>query len=164
MNTETLLLFAVIQVLYFAAFATLGYFITRPINWVNLEKAKKVSPKNYPYIVLLYPVLRESEETMQTTMLGLGRLDYPKDPFRVVAIPNEDDLETVSHLLLLADEFSFLEVMQVPPTSNQKWNIIWQAWNENTNATWWHEGVHQKVTKLPPKKTRQMIFAFYTLT
>ena len=65
---------------------------------------------------------------MQTTMLGLGRLDYPKDRFRVVAIPNEDDLETVSHLLLLADEFSFLEVKQVPPTSNQKWNIIWQAW------------------------------------
>ncbi len=163
MNTEALILITGIQILYSVAFVALGYLITRPVNWVNVEEAKEIPQEKYPYIVLLYPVLRELDETMRTTMLGLAKLDYPKDKFRVVAIPNDDDLETVGHLHELAKDFSFLEVMLIPATSSPQWDVVWKAWEENAEATWWHEGVHKGVKKLPPKKTRQMVFAFYTL-
>ena len=46
------------------------------------------SKKDYPAIVLFYPVLEEQESVMRTTMIALDELEYPKDRYRVIAIPN----------------------------------------------------------------------------
>jgi len=163
MNGDLQIVLIIVQCLYSGVFITLAYFICRPINWVHIEKAHAVPPENYPYIVLFYPVLRELEETMRTTMLGLAKLDYPRNKFRVVALPNENDTGTIHSLQQLTGNFPFLEIMQIPPTSHPKWNIVWDAWNQNTEAVWWHKGKYKHVQELPPKKTRQMIFAFYNL-
>lgn len=151
------------QVMYLLSFLIMLYFFTRKVNWVDMRKLKNIPEDKYPNIVLLYPVLRESEETMRTTMLGLSRMVYPKDKFRVIAVPNWDDHETIASLRRLSTEFSFLEMLAVPPTSDPTWNIVWEEWNENDNAYWWNAGKYSGVKALPPKKTRQMIYAFYTL-
>jgi cellulose synthase/poly-beta-1,6-N-acetylglucosamine synthase-like glycosyltransferase len=151
------------QALYFCSYLVELYFYTRPIDWVDPDEARRLPPEQYPFIVILYPVLRELEATMRTTMLALARLQYPRDRFRVVAIPNADDVITVGHLLRLAHDFPFLDVMAVPPTSNRSWQLVWDHWTHNPAAYWWHTGKRARVTDLPPKKTRQLIYALYTL-
>ena len=59
------------QVMYLLSFLIMLYFFTRKVNWVDMRKLKNIPEDKYPNIVLLYPVLRESEETMRPTMLGL---------------------------------------------------------------------------------------------
>lgn len=114
-------------------------------------------------VLLLYPVLRELEETMRTTMLAVAQTDYPVDRLRVVAIPNHDDLATIESLQRLAEEFPFLEILDVPPTTDATWEAVWAAWERNPKVYWWHEGKRSGVTDLPPKKTRQLVYALYTL-
>lgn len=159
---NTLLLYY-IQILYLGTFLSLGYLLLQPVNRVCVMEAKIIVPRKYPYVVLLYPVLKENFDTMKTTFLGLAKMEYPKNKFRVVAIPNENDSETVASLKTLSKEFPFLEVMTIPPTSSPLWNVVWKAWDRNPGATWWHKGKCKGNKNLPPKKTRQMIFAFYTL-
>jgi cellulose synthase/poly-beta-1,6-N-acetylglucosamine synthase-like glycosyltransferase len=36
-------------------------------------------------------------------------------------------------------------------------------WEKNEKAYWWHEGKRAHVRDLPPKKTRQLLYAFYSL-
>jgi cellulose synthase/poly-beta-1,6-N-acetylglucosamine synthase-like glycosyltransferase len=112
-------------------------------------------------IVLFYPVLRELEETIRTTMGAISRLDYPRARFRIIAIPNWDDAVTIAALERLTQEFDFLEIFAVPPTSDPSWELVWDAWSANHKAYWWHEGARAGVRDLPPKKTRQLIYAFY---
>ena len=161
---ETLLinLFIVSQVLYLASFLVEGYFYSRPVNWVD-EEEEDPPGGELPYIVLLYPVLRELESTMRTTFKALARLEYPRDRFEIVAIPNHDDIETIRSLRRLASEFDFLKLMPVPPTSDPSWGVVWQQWDSNRKAYWWHAGNRAKQRELPAKKTRQMIYAFYTI-
>jgi cellulose synthase/poly-beta-1,6-N-acetylglucosamine synthase-like glycosyltransferase len=149
------------QLLYTATFAVDGYLFSLPINWVRLADAREVPERDYPEIVLFYPVLKELESTMRTTMLSTSRVKYPASKWRVVAVPNSDDLDTVASLRRLQGEFPFLEVMEVPPTSDPSWDLVWQAWDENDKCYWWHVGGHARDRALPPKKTRQMIYAFY---
>lgn len=161
-----LILLATFIVAQLAYTASLGLtFVLRrlPVNWVDMSEVERLGPGDYPYIVLFYPVLRELEATMRTTFRSLARLDYPADRFRVVAIPNETDELTVQSLRKLAREFPFLEVLEVPPTSDPRWRVVWDAWDGCEKAYWWHEGPRAGVRDLPPKKTRQLVYAFYTM-
>ena len=119
--------------------------------------------EKYPSIILLYPVLRELEETMRTTMLGISKLDYPADKYRIIAVPNWNDAETIESIKRLQVEFKFLEILIVPPTTDPTWEEVWLEWELNPKAYWWHKGKYRGDKSLPPKKTRQMIFAFYRL-
>jgi cellulose synthase/poly-beta-1,6-N-acetylglucosamine synthase-like glycosyltransferase len=164
--------FVATQVAYLVAFAVMGYFLTRRVNWVDMDLVDRVEPEHYPPILLLYPVLREAEATMRTTFLGLAEIDYPRERYRVIAVPNHDDRATIDSLTRLADEFDFVEVMTVPPTTDESWDVVWEAWDANPKAYWWHLGRgadarhhpdRKRRCDLPPKKTRQLVYAFYNL-
>ncbi|MGE4429444.1 MAG: glycosyltransferase family 2 protein [Sphingobium sp.] len=156
-------LFFVTQILYSLSILVDLYFYTRPVNRVDMDELPKVPVADYPDIVLFYPVLRELEETMRTTFHSLTRIDYPREKYSVIAIPNDNDAETIASLRRLQDEFSFLEVMEIPPTADPRWQPVWDAWDSNPQAYWYHSGARAGVRDLPPKKTRQLIFAFYTV-
>ena len=154
--------FAVTQILYLAAMLVVAFFYTRP---VDIVKPNPLSPdrSTYPPVLLLYPVLRELEETMRTTFYALDKIDYPRDRYRIVAIPNHDDHATIAALEHLKASFPWLEICAVPPTSHSSWDTVWKQWDENPKAYWWHTGKRAGVRDLPPKKTRQLIYAFYNL-
>lgn len=154
-------LFAASQLLYFASFAVDGYFFTRPVNWVDTSDEAKASITHYPYIVLFYPVLRELEETMRTTFTSLAQLEYPRNRFTVIAIPNDNDVPTVAALKRLQKEFPFVRIIKVPPTTHSSWSKVWTSWDRTPKAYWWHQGPRRHVQSLPPKKSRQLIYAFY---
>ena len=156
-------IYIIAQGLYLVAFLVVLYFLTRKANWVDKSRVTSLSYGQMPRIVLAYPVLNEGENTMHTTMLALSRMDYPKSKYRIIAIPNSDDTDTVAALKRLKEEFSFLEIMEVPATSDPSWNVVWQAWENNPKAYWFHKGKTKGVTELPPKKTRQLTYLFYTL-
>ncbi|MBV9234079.1 MAG: glycosyltransferase [Candidatus Eremiobacteraeota bacterium] len=166
-TTDNSLLFAVTilffasQLLYTATLLLNGYFLSLPIDWVDMSEPIREPESGWPYIVLFYPVLRELEATMRTTMLSLAKIEYPKDRCRVIAIPNADDTETVASLRRLMEEFPFLEMLEVPRTTDPSWHIVWDAWDANPKAYWWHRGRRAGVKDLPPKKTRQLIYALY---
>jgi glycosyltransferase XagB len=151
------------QTLYTLAFFLDWYLMSLPVNWVDMEEAKDLEPEDFPHIVLFYPVLREPESAMRTTFLSLAELEYPSDKYLVVAIPNSDDLETIASLKRLREEFPFLKILEVPPTTDRSWETVWRHWTENPKAYWWHKGPYAKDKNLPPKKTRQLIYAFYTM-
>jgi glycosyltransferase XagB len=154
-------LFVGSQLLYLGSFVLELYFASLPINWVDEDEVISLAESDHPYICLFYPVLRELEETMRTTMVSLAKLEYPQSRHKVVAIPNANDLDTIASLERLRVEFPFLEILQVPPTSDPSWQLIWDAWDANPKAYWWHQGERAHVRDLPPKKTRQLIYAFY---
>ncbi len=157
------IVFVGVQVLYLLAMLVDVYFYTRKVNRVDMNELEKISSSEYPYIVLFYPVLRELEETMRTTFHSLARLDYPRECYSIIAIPNADDAETIASLHKLQEEFAFLEVMEVPPTTDPQWQVVWDAWETNAHVYWYNRGRRAGVRDLPPKKTRQLIYAFYTV-
>lgn len=155
------LLFVGTQILYLLTFAVDAYLFSLPVNMVDMRKADRLRPGDYPYIVLLYPVLNELEGTMRTTFSSIANLDYPRDRYRVIAVPNQSDASTTASLRRLQKDFSFLEIMAVPPTTDPSWELIWRNWSANDKAYWWHDGPRAGNRDLPPKKTRQLIYAFY---
>jgi cellulose synthase/poly-beta-1,6-N-acetylglucosamine synthase-like glycosyltransferase len=157
------ILFIISQSLYFIVFIVMFYFLTRKVNWVESSQASKLSAGQLPQMIMLYPVLHEDENTMHTSMVALSRMDYPKDKYRVIAIPNSNDLVTIEILERLQKEFQFLEIYEVPPVDNPSWDVVWKAWDKNPKAYWWHQGKTKGDKYLPPKKTRQLVWAFYTL-
>jgi cellulose synthase/poly-beta-1,6-N-acetylglucosamine synthase-like glycosyltransferase len=156
-------LYIVGQILYLFTFIITFSFLMRKINWVNPDDVKTLTPDKMPLILLAYPVLHEDEKTMQTSMTALDRLDYPQDKYKVIAIPNSHDTETIAVLKRLQAQFGFLEILEVPPTSEQSWEVVWKAWDSNNKSYWWYEGKTKLVRDLPPKKTRQLIYLFYTM-
>jgi len=154
-------LFVASQVLYTLTFLVDAYFLSLPIDWVDMTERVRDPESEWPYIVLFYPVLHELETTMRTTFLSLSKVEYPADRRRVVAIPNADDGETIASLRRLAAEFSFLEILEIPPTSDPSWQVVWDSWEANPKAYWWHHGKRAGLKDLPPKKTRQLIYALY---
>lgn len=154
-------LFVMVQAAYSGVFLIDLYLFSLPVNWVRNSDARAVPERDYPEIVLFYPVLRELESTMRTTFVSLARIKYPAGKARVVAIPNHDDNLTIERLRRLQREFPWLEVLVVPATSDPSWDVVWQAWDSNPKAYWWHEGRRAHIRDLPPKKTRQLIYAFY---
>lgn len=163
LNTVLIWVFVITQFLYLAAMLVDGYFYTRPVNRVDMSQLSRIPKEEYPFIVLFYPVLRELEETMRTTFHSLARLDYPSDKYTIIAIPNESDVETVASLRRLQAEFPFLEIMEVPATSDPRWQVVWDAWEGNPHAYWYNRGARAGVRDLPAKKTRQLIYAFYNV-
>jgi len=134
------IVFIIAQILYFFAFLVMIYFLTKKVNWVDGSRIDSIPEEQMPLIVLAYPVLREDENTMHTTMVALSRMDYPKSKYRIIAIPNSDDTVTIEILKRLQAEFPFLEIMEVPPTSDPSWDVVWQAWENNPKVYWFHEG------------------------
>jgi cellulose synthase/poly-beta-1,6-N-acetylglucosamine synthase-like glycosyltransferase len=160
--TEVLvILFIVTQALYTLTFLIDAYFFSLPVDWVDMSEPLNEPESEWPFIVLFYPVLRELEATMRTTFISLAKIEYPPERCRVVAIPNSNDDETVASLRRLAQEFAFLEIMPIPPTSDPSWQIVWDAWDANPKAYWWHQGKRAGIKDLPPKKTRQLIYGLY---
>jgi len=151
------------QLAYSASLALTCYLRSLPVNRVDMSEVAALGPGDFPYVVLFFPVLRELEATMRTTLRSLSRLDYPRDRFRVVAIPNADDELTIRALGKLAGEFPFLEVREVPATDDPRWQVVWDAWDRCDKAYWWHRGRRAGVRDLPPKKTRQLVYAFYSM-
>ena len=159
-------LYAAAQVLYFGAFLVVGYFLTRTINWVDDTRrrgAHREAEESLPFIVLAYPVLREGYATMHSTLVMLSRMDYPQSRCRIIATPNSDDALSISALRGLRMRFPFLEIVEVPPTSDPRWDAVWRAWSKNPRAYWFHQGSTRGDRNLLPKKTRQLIYLFYTL-
>lgn len=161
-----------IAFLSFFLFAQLGYafslglhflFAFLPKNMVSQEDIDAVRQEDCPHIILFYPVLREPEDTMRTTFTSLTQIRYPQDRYQAVAIPNANDLPTVASLHRLKREFSFLDIIEVPPTSHPSWQPVWDNWEKTDKAYWWHEGRRAGSRDLPPKKTRQLIYAFYNI-
>lgn len=150
-------LLAVVQIAYSLTYLVDLYHFSRPVNWVNRDDP---APVDTPFIVMFYPVLNELESTMRTTLGALARMDYPADRFAVIGVPNSDDLETIASLERLRTEFAFLSIMSTPPTSDFSWESIWSWWTSTPAAYWWHRGDHAQERALPPKKTRQLIYAF----
>src|SRR3954452_15708016 len=69
--------FVVTQALYLITLVHDLYMLARKVDWVELdEEAVLAGP--VPKIVLLYPVLREPQETMRTTFVGLDELLPPR--------------------------------------------------------------------------------------
>ena len=153
--------FIVGQLLYTATFIIDGYLFSLPVNRVRTSEARDVPEREYPQIVLFYPVLRELESTMRTTLTAVSRLKYPQGKARVIAVPNHDDAATLASLRRLQAQFPFLEILTVPATSDPSWNLIWENWDNNPKCYWWREGRRAHDRDLPPKKTRQLIYAFY---
>jgi cellulose synthase/poly-beta-1,6-N-acetylglucosamine synthase-like glycosyltransferase len=157
-----LVLFVATQASYLASILVHVYFYSRPVDLIQPEDLS-ADPSTYPPVLLFYPVLRELEATMRTTFLAIDSIEYPRDRYRIAAIPNYDDHVTIAALRRLQAEFSWLEIVTVPPTSDDSWNVVWQQWANNQKAYWWHVGKRAGVRSLPPKKTRQLIYAFYNL-
>lgn len=155
-------LFSATQLLYLAALVVMLYFFTRPVDLVDVDDAGTYQGP-LPPVVLFYPVLREMETTMRTTFSAIDKIDYPPDRYRVVAIPNHDDHDTIASLRHLQREFSWLEVLAVPATSDPSWEVVWEQWSRNEKAYWWHHGRRAGLKDLPPKKTRQLVYAFYNV-
>lgn len=162
-NIAFLFFYCLFQTLYLISFLTDIYLLTRPKDIVDMKEAALLGEDDYPFIILLYPVLKEPKKVMKTSFQAMTKLHYPKDRFRIISIPNLDDLETIQSLKELQKEFDFLEIMEIPPTTDPSWHVIWDNWDHNTKAYWWHTGKHAKNPNLPPKKTRQLIYAFYHL-
>ncbi len=158
-----LAVFVFTQGLYLLVMGVDLYLFSLPVNWVDVSEARRIPPQEYPYIVMFYPVLREAAATMRTTFLSLAKLDYPADKYSVVAIPNDDDHDTIASLRDMAADFPFLHIIEVPPTSHPSWQAVWSSWDNTTKAYWWHEGARAHDRNLPPKKTRQLIYAFYNI-
>jgi glycosyltransferase XagB len=154
--------FVVTQLLYLITLVHDLYMLARKVDWVELDEAAVLAGP-VPKIVLLYPVLREPPETMRTTFVGLDELEYPRDRYRIIAVPNHDDHATIAALEELREEFSWLEMLVVPATSDPSWEVVWESWDRTEKAYWWHTGATAGNPDLPPKKTRQLVYALYTL-
>lgn len=155
-----IVLFIGTQLLYFGAYCIEGYFFSLPVDRVDMD-TNEPWPAKRPFIVLFYPVLHELETTMRTTFEALARIDYPRDRFEIVAIPNADDAHTVAALERMRLDYSFLRVLPVPPTSDRSWDTVWRAWDANEHVYWWRSGNRAGTRDLPAKKTRQLVYAFY---
>jgi cellulose synthase/poly-beta-1,6-N-acetylglucosamine synthase-like glycosyltransferase len=159
-----------VQVVYALTFAADLYLFSLPVNMVDMREEadlRRGNDADWPFIVMFYPVLKEAQETMETTLRALAKMEYPRHRYKVIAIPNASDEMTIASLRELQHRFDFLELLVVPPTSDPSWNVVWTSWetvrlpNGKPAAYWWHEGLRAHNRDLPPKKTRQLIYAFY---
>ncbi len=160
MDSILIVVFAIVQIAYLLCLSVTGWLYTRPVDLVEPVSEPQAGG---PEVIVFYPVLDELEATMRTSMLGFARAEYPGGTRRVVAIPNANDVETIASLERVAREFPFLEILPVPPTSDARWGPVWIAWDGNAHSYWWHVGKREHERALPPKKTRQLVYALYTM-
>lgn len=155
--------YIIAQILYTVGFAAVFYFLLLPVDWVDVSQEPARPESEFPLIVMAYPVLHEDAATMASTLVSLSWIEYPRSRYRVIAIPNSDDLRTIEWLRRLKEQFEFLEILEVPPTTDPSWQRVWRAWAANPKAYWFHQGSTRGRRDLYPKKTRQLIYLFYTL-
>ena len=170
MPTPVLVVYGVLQAAYLGVLLVVLWFYTRPVDLVDTrpeaywELTGDAPPRPDPSeIIVFYPVLNELESTMRTTMLGFERAEFPGGRRRVIAIPNADDHATCEALRNIQRECRFLEILPIPATDDPSWDAVWDAWEANPKAYWWHTGKRHHERALPPKKTRQLVYAFYTM-
>jgi glycosyl transferase family 2 len=164
MPASVVVLYAAVEVAYLACLLVVLWLYAHRVDLVDIDAAVRSSKAEpCPEIIVLYPVLDELESTMRTAMLGFDRAEYPHGVRRVIAIPNADDETTIASLRRIAVDYPFLEVLPVPPTDDPRWEPVWWAWDLNEKAYWWHVGKRRHERALPPKKTRQLTYAFYTV-
>ncbi|HEY5429156.1 MAG TPA: glycosyltransferase family 2 protein [Solirubrobacteraceae bacterium] len=157
-------LYAAVEVAYLACLLVVLWLYAQRVDLVDIEAAARSSrAERCPEIIVLYPVLDELESTMRTAMVGFERAEYPRGRRQVIAIPNADDAATIASLRRIAADYAFLQVLPVPPTDDPRWEPVWSAWDENDKAYWWHVGKRRHERALPPKKTRQLTYALYTV-
>ena len=156
-------IFIAVMLVSLGIFAVDFFWFTRKVRKVDMSLAGRLDPDKcrWPYIVLFYPVLRELEAVMDTTFASLAEMDYPAERFKVIAIPNLDDTETVASIQRLQGKYPFVQLIAVPKTSDPSWARVWQAWDRCPHVYWWHRGKRERNRDLPPKKTRQLIYAMY---
>lgn len=166
MHEALLTLYGVVQVLFLFSLLVTVWFLVQKVDLVQKadsaeEESAGLDDGSKPPIVMFYPVLKELESTMRTTFTEMAKASYPQHLLRVIAIPNDDDVQTIASLRRLQTEFTFLELMPVPPTDDPSWNVVFSSWDNNPKAYWWHAGKRAGDTALPPKKTRQLVWAAY---
>ncbi|HEY4434363.1 MAG TPA: hypothetical protein VGM99_08150, partial [Candidatus Cybelea sp.] len=88
LDASLVAVFIATQILYTFTLLVDFYFFAHRVDWVDMSEPLDEPHEEWPYIVLLYPVLHELEATMRTTFLALAKIDYPPGRRRVVAIPN----------------------------------------------------------------------------
>jgi cellulose synthase/poly-beta-1,6-N-acetylglucosamine synthase-like glycosyltransferase len=148
-----------IQIGHFFVMVVIIYLLMKKVRYVNPEELAQVN--EYPPLVLFYPLLREDKDTIYTTLLGHQKMDYPSDRWRMIAVTNWFDTKTSDDIKAFMREFPFLDLIVVPPCDDPTWNIVWRAWANNSYCYWWHKSKTRYNRDLPPKKTRQLIYAFY---
>lgn len=153
-------LYVPIQAGFLLAVLVTLYFLTRRIAYVV---SGQPDTADSPFIVVLYPLLRERKTTIRTTLIGHQRMAYPSNRWKMVAVLNWHDEGTIRSIQELMLEFSFLDLIVMPPCDDPTWRIVWDAWHANAHCYWWHQGKTKYNCDLPPKKTRQLIYAFYHL-
>jgi len=156
-------IFIAVMVVSFGIWSVELFWFTRKVRKVDMSLVDRLDPdkSTWPYIVLFYPVLHELQKTMDTTFASLAEMDYPVDRFKVIAIPNLDDTKTLASIRRLQCKYPFVELIGVPKTSHPSWARVWQAWDRCPHVYWWHRGKRERNRDLPPKKTRQLIYALY---
>lgn len=156
---------AAILTMYLVSVAVTIWFYSLPVNYISRPSlaAADYHHADVPTVVLLYPVLNELKETMRSAFVAMEKAPYPDGKRRVIAIPNESDTQTTKSLESLKNEFAWLEIWPVPATTDPSWETVWNHWEANDGAYWWHTGKRAGERKLPAKKTRQLVWAMYTL-
>lgn len=153
------LAYVIVQVGNLLVMLVVVYFLTRKVHYVSPEDAARVD--DHPPLVLFYPLLQEDKDTIYTTLLGHQNMDYPPDHWRMIAVTNWSDDVTSGYIQELMPEFPFLELIIMPPCDDPTWDVVWEAWESNSHCYWWHTGKTRHNRDLLPKKTRQLIYAFY---
>ena len=100
---------------------------------------------------------------MRTTFHALDNLDYPRDRYRIVAVPNHDDHTTIAALRRLQATFSWLEDPHRSPDLSSVLECGVGPVGAEPEGLTGGTRASGRVRDLPPKKTRQLIYAFYYL-
>lgn len=164
MPPPVIAVYAAVEAGYLACLLVVLWLYSRRVDLVDIDSAvSDARTDSCPDIIVLYPVLDELESTMRTAMVGFERAEYPRGNRRVIAIPNANDHKTIDALRRIATDHEFLEILPIPATEDPSWEPVWKAWDANSKAYWWHVGKRRHERALPPKKTRQLTFALYTV-
>ena len=152
------------QGLYSLSFLVDGYLFSRPVNMIDMGEKADLVEGFKEGLSRDRPVLPGSgragighahdHDCAGRAGVSKGSLSRHRDPQR-------QRLGDDCRLKNLQEEFPFLELLEVPSTDHRSWQPVWNAWDNNPKAYWWHQGENAYNEDLPPKKTRQLIYAFY---
>ncbi|NKX51888.1 glycosyl transferase, partial [Arthrobacter deserti] len=103
MHEALLTLYGVVQVLFLFSLLVTVWFLVQKVDLVQKadsaeEESAGLDDGSKPPIVMFYPVLKELESTMRTTFTEMAKASYPQHLLRVIAIPNDDDVQTIASL------------------------------------------------------------------
>ncbi len=152
---------SVVLVLYLAVELTDLYFLSQPPIWIDPAQLDPVDDEHLPDVVHIYQVEHESEQVVRRIVGMLVAVDYPADRDHIVVVVSHDNGEAVRWAHRLGAEYPSTEVLVVPPTSDPSWDGVWEAWDREPKAYWWHAGPAAGVRDLPAHLSGPLVFAFY---